>query len=169
MIVWLKFIHVATIAIWCAGLICLPGLYVQRAHLRDEEALYRLQGMARFCYVVLISPAAFVAVGSGTALIFVAGTFEPWFSVKLGFVGLLVVVHILTGLVIIRLFEDGRVYPVWRFLSVTVLTLVTTVLILAVVLAKPDLDFGNWGSLFEPGELGNLFGDRLADLIPWVR
>ena len=26
MIVWLKFAHLAAISLWCAGLICLPGL-----------------------------------------------------------------------------------------------------------------------------------------------
>jgi protoporphyrinogen IX oxidase len=161
-IVALKFIHVAAIAIWCAGLIALPGLYVQRAHVPDRDALYRLQGMVRFAYVVIVSPAAFVAVGSGTALIFVAQTFEAWFSAKLFFVGLLVAVHILTGLVIIRLFEDGEVYPSWRFVAVTGLTVLFTLGILYFVLAKPELDLPE-GGIFEPGALG----DMLGDFIPW--
>ena len=78
-----------------------------------------LHRFVRVCYVVIVSPAAFVAVGTGTALIFVSGTFVPWFTAKLFFVGLLVGVHVLTGLVIVRLFDEGEVYPVWRFLAVT--------------------------------------------------
>lgn len=163
MIVWLKFVHVAAIAIWCAGLIALPGLYVRRARVSAYEDLYRLQGLVRFSYVGVISPAAFVSVGSGIGLIFVAGTFEVWFSMKLIFVGLLVVIHILTGLVIIRLFEEGEVYPIWRFVAVTALTVVATLGILYFVLAKPDLEMPSNG-LFRPGALRDLLGG----FIPWA-
>lgn len=137
--IWLKFLHFAAIAIWSAGLICLPGLYVQRAHVPDEPSKHRLQALVRFFYVVIISPAAFIAVGSGTALIFVREPFEAWFSLKLAFVGALVMIHIFTGLVIIRLFDDGRTYPVWRFAAATTLTVAVVGVILVVVLAKPDL------------------------------
>ena len=88
--VWLKFIHMAAISIWCGGLICLPGLYAQRHNVETDDALYRLQGLVRFAYVSLISPAAFVAVGSGIVLFFLQGTFVEWFSLKMAFVGVLV-------------------------------------------------------------------------------
>ena len=133
--VWVKLLHIATIAIWSAGLVCLPALYVRRAHVSNQTSLHRLQAMVRFLYVVVISPAAFLAVGSGTALIFMRDTFETWFSLKLGFVGMMVALHILTGLVIIRLFEEGNVYPVWRFVAVTVGTVLVVTIILSVVLA----------------------------------
>lgn len=162
--VWLKFLHIAAISIWTAGLICLPGLYVQRAHVEDDQALYRLQGLVRFAYVSLISPAAYVAVGSGIGLIFLQGTFAPWFSLKLAFVGVLVVAHILTGLVIIRLFEKGEIYPPWRFVAVTAFTVLVVLAILFVVLAKPPLHF-DWlpANLFRPGSLG----EHLRQFIPW--
>lgn len=151
--IWLKSLHIATIAIWSAGLICLPGLYLQRAHVPNDQSLHRLQAMVRFLYVAIVSPAAFVAVGSGTALIFLRETFEPWFSVKLTVVGAMVVAHILTGLVIIRLFEEGNVYPVWRFVAVTLATLLIVGAILAVVLAKPDLPHLLPEAMSEPGAL----------------
>lgn len=166
MILWLKFAHVAAIAIWSAGLICLPWLYVQRPDTRDTPEIYRLQALVRFAYVALISPAAFVAVGTGIGLIFVAGTFEAWFSLKLVLVGALVGVHILTGLVIIKLFEEGEAYPRWRFVLVTVATVAIVVAILVVVSAKPIFDFAFLGEfLATPGALGEWGGD----LIPWVR
>jgi protoporphyrinogen IX oxidase len=164
MIVWLKFIHVTTIAIWCAGLICLPGLYVQRAHLPNRDALHRLQGFVRFSYVVLISPAAFVAIATGTALIFVAETFEAWFTAKLFFVGLLVGIHVLTGLVIVRLFEEGEIYPAWRFVAVTVLTVLVTLAILFFVLGKPAIDLDILpADLHQPGALRRI----VLNLLPW--
>lgn len=157
--IWLKFLHVAAIAVWSAGLICLPGLYVRRARVPDDEALHRLQALVRFLYVGIISPAAFVAVGSGTALIFLLGTFEPWFSLKLLFVGVMVVIHILTGLVIIRLFEEGRLYPVWRFVVATAGSLVAVCAVLLVVLAKPALPDLLPPVLGEPGGLRDLAVD----------
>jgi putative membrane protein len=163
--IWLKFLHVTAIAVWSAGLISLPGLYLRRAHVRDEDALHRLQALVRFLYVRIVSPAAFIAVGSGTALIFLRGTFEPWFSVKLLLVGVLVFGHILTGLVIIRLFEEGNVYPVWRFLTVTVVSVVVVFAILFVVLGKPAFPDVVPAAMREPGALS----DIVRDLNPFQR
>lgn len=161
--IWLKFLHVAAIAVWSAGLLCLPGLYVRRAKIPPGDALHRLQALVRFLYVAVVSPAAFVAVGSGTALIFLRETFEPWFSLKLLFVGLLVLAHIVIGLVIVRLFEAGNVYPVWRFVTVTVATLGIVAAILLVVLAKPVLPDLVPDVLRAPGGLSGL----VADLNPF--
>lgn len=163
--IWLKFLHVTAIAVWSAGLISLPGLYLRRAHVADEDALHRLQALVRFLYVRIVSPAAFIAVGSGTALIFLRGTFEPWFSVKLLLVGVLVVGHILTGLVIIRLFEEGNVYPVWRFLTVTIVSIVVVFATLFVVLGKPAFPDVFPAAMREPGALR----DIVLDLNPFQR
>lgn len=156
--IWLKFIHIAAISVWSAGLICLPGLYVQRAHVPNEASLHRLQALVRFAYVAVISPAAFLAVASGTALIFARETFEAWFSLKLALVGVLVTVHILTGLVIIRLFDAGNVYPVWRFAAVTVATVLVVTAILAIVLGRPQFPDLLPAVLSEPGGLRDLVG-----------
>lgn len=154
--IWLKVVHLAAIAIWSGGLICLPGLYVQRAHVPDRQSLHRLQAMVRFLYVAVMSPAAFVAIGSGIALIFLRQTFENWFSLKLALVGVMVMIHILTGLVVIRLFDKGQVYPVWRFVAVTVFTVAVVSAILTVVLAKPDVPNLLPRAMSEPGALGRL-------------
>ena len=163
MVALLKLVHVAAISIWAAGLISLPGLYVQRVHVSDKDSLYRLQKMVRFAYVTIISPAAFVAVASGTALIFGQQVYAPWFSLKLLFVAVLVILHVLTGLVIIRLFREGEVYPVWRFILVTAITGVIIAAILFIVLAKPDLDVAFPDSLTQPGGLRTL----IQQFSPW--
>jgi len=164
-VVWLKFIHVTAIAIWSAGLICLPGLYLQRAHLPGGAPLHRLQALVRFLYVKAMSPAAFAGIASGTGLIFLRETWAPWFGVKLLFVGVLATLHILAGLVIIRLFKEGQIYPLWRFAAVTALILVTVTVILFLVLAKPDIPSVVPASMHEPGALGRLLGG----LIPFPR
>lgn len=161
----LKFAHIATIAIWASGLICMPFLFRQRPDLAEDRDLHRMHAMVRFFYVVILSPAAFVAIGTGTALIFVQQTFDVWFSIKLFFVGLLVAIHILTGLVILRLFEEAEHYPTWRYVAVTTVTTLVATAIIAVVSAKPEIDaLGFAGDLFVPGGLG----ERLEPLIRLV-
>lgn len=166
-IFWLKIIHIAAVSIWMAGLVSLPGLYVQRRQAGEGEALFRLQRFVRFAYVVLMSPAAFVAVGSGIGLIFARDVFAPWMSAKLALVGALVLVHTLTGLVIIRLFDEGEVYPVWRFIGATAVSLLLILGVLLLVLAKPHFEFSELlpDMLSEPGALR-----QLADAInPWAK
>ena len=156
--VWMKFLHITAISVWCGSLICLPGLYVQRTHVANEASLHRLHGLVRFLYVAVTSPAAFVGIASGTALVFLRETYQPWFAAKLAFVGLLATIHALTGLVIIRLFDEGEVYPVWRFVAVTALTLLTVSVVLFLVLSKPDLPSVLPAALAEPGALRRIIG-----------
>ncbi len=167
MVPWLKFIHIAAIAIWSAGLISIPGLCLQRAHVTSKHQLIRLQHTVRFAFVALISPAAFIAVASGTALIFLEQLFIPWLSVKLACVGALVFIHTLTGLVIIRLFRDGEIYPLWRFVATTAITLLVILAILYFVLVKPDLNLEKMlpKALSEPGALERL----VHDINPWMK
>lgn len=162
---WLKFIHVATIALWSAGLIALPFLYRQRRGL-EGEALHRLHAFTRFFYVALVSPAAFVAIGSGTVLIFLMGTYEAWFSAKLLAVAMMTGIHIFSGLMILRLFEPGQYYPAWRFALIVPLTLLVIASILFLVLGKPRLDWPDFlAELFTPGRLGEI----VAPFIAWMK
>lgn len=164
MIALLKFVHITAIAIWTAGLISLPSLYVQRAHVENDDALYRMQRMTRFAFVALISPAAFIAVSSGIALSFLREVFSPWFSWKLAFVGLLAMFHVFSGLVVIRLFREGEVYPVWRFVLATASCCAVVVAILTLVLAKEAPDFSLPPIMSEPGGLKRL----LDPFNPWA-
>ena len=163
MIAVLKFLHIATIAIWTAGLISLPSLYVQRASVKDDVTLFRMQRMTRFAFVALISPAAFVAVASGIALSFLRDVFSAWFSWKLAFVGLLALFHVFSGLVVIRLFREGEVYPAWRFVLATASCCAVVMAILVLVLAKEAPAISLPAVMSEPGGLKRL----LDPITPW--
>lgn len=154
--IWLKALHLVAIAIWSAGLVCLPGLYARRRS-GDRALQQQLPRLVRFLYVGILSPAAFVAIGSGTALIFLRQPYHPWFSIKLALVGLLVVAHIINGLVIVRLFEAGNLFPFWRFLALAALTLAVVLAILFVVLAKPEFSDMLPAAFGEPGGLRRIF------------
>lgn len=164
-VILLKFVHIVAIALWSVGLLSLPFLYLQRRKLADTD-LYRLHNFTRFLYIRFVSPAAFIAIAFGIVLIFMQETFEPWFSVKLALVGMLVIIHVMNGLMILRLFEPGKRYPYWRFVAVTVLTLLVIAGILAVVLGRPEWSAADWiDALFVPGALGEM----LPDFIAWWR
>ena len=163
MVALFKFIHIAAISIWVAGLISLPSLYVQRAHVKSDDELFTLQKIVRYSYVAILSPAAFIAVGTGTVLIFLQATYGTWFNYKLALIAALVGIHVATGLVIIRLFNEGEIYPVWRFVAVTVVTAIIGAAILYIVLAKPEIAVPLPDWFYEPGGLKKM----AEDISPW--
>lgn len=163
--IWLtKLVHLTAISIWAGGLVVLPFLMVQRRGLTDAQ-LHRLHRMVRTLYVGILSPAAFAAIASGTALIFLQATFVEWFSIKLVMVGMLAALHVWAGLLILRVFDaDGRIGR-GTALSMTVATLGTVAGVLVVVLWKPGIDaMALAPGLFRPGRLGEI----LAPVTAWV-
>lgn len=160
----LKFIHLAAIAVWSAGLIVLPFMLQQRAALADGPELDRLHRFTRLVFVGLTSPAAFVAISSGTALIFLQTTFVEWFSLKMVLVGLMTMLHVVAGLVMAHLYEPGGRFGSLSFVALTTGYIVLIVAILWLVLAKPDIDSNSFATkLFSPGGLQMLFDQRRAD------
>ncbi len=93
-----KLIHIAAIAVWAAGLLYLPGLFA--AHPRSaasEAAFRRLRQQTRLVYVGLMSPAAVLAVLSGTVLVFLAASLGGWIVLKLLAVSGMVMLHVYMG------------------------------------------------------------------------
>lgn len=166
-VVWLKLLHVVALAVWSGGILMMPILLGQRQRAGEGPALHRLHLFTRFAYISVISPAAFVAIGSGTALILVRDLYVPWFALKLLFVGLLVFLHVWIGLLVLSVFDEGERFAGWRvYASVGTLSGVMTA-IFWVVLAKPDIrldvlpDF-----LFQPGGLRSFAADIIPGLTP---
>jgi putative membrane protein len=152
---FLKFVHLATIALWSGGLIALPFLFWQRRTLEAGLDLDRLHRVVRLVYVELTSPAAFIAIASGTALIFLQATFAEWFSLKMLLVGIMAMLHVVAGLVLVQLFlPEGR-FSRLSYLALTSAYIVVITAIIWVVLAKPHIDANQIAvHLFEPGGLG---------------
>jgi protoporphyrinogen IX oxidase len=156
MIVWLKSLHIVALIVWCAGLLVLPSLYAMRNRMREPK-LHELHRMARAVFINITSPAAFVAVVAGTALIFLRDVFTVWMALKLLAVGVLVALHVREGYVLLNLFErDGR-YARWRQVVATSSTVTVIAAILWLVLAKPHFDVRDapdW--MLRPGGLQSL-------------
>ena len=68
--VWLKFLHIAALAVWMAGLLYLPALLCAHRRINDRQDFARVRMASRFVYLLIASPAACIAVGAGTALLF---------------------------------------------------------------------------------------------------
>jgi putative membrane protein len=160
---FLKFIHVATIAVWSGGLIVLPYLFWQRRGLPGGEDLERLHRMTRFVYVAMTSPAALIAIASGTALIFLQATFREWFTLKMLLVAGMVMLHVLGGLVGKRVFAPQGRFGSGLCVALTGAYVVLIVAIIWVVLAKPVIDARHLaGDLFQPGALEPLLRQLLG-------
>lgn len=160
MTVFLKFAHLAAIAIWSGGLLVLPFLFWQRGTVADGPDLDRLHRITRFVYVGMTSPAAVIAIGSGTALIFLQATFQEWFSLKMVLVGAMVMLHVVAGLVLGYLFLPSRRFSLFSHLALTSAYLVLVSAIIWIVLAKPHIDSNAFApGVFEPGALGQFFSD----------
>jgi protoporphyrinogen IX oxidase len=135
-------------------------MFWQRQTLIVGAELDRLHRMTRFVYVEIASPAAVIAIGSGTALIFLQATFKEWFSAKMALVAALAMLHVVAGLVLGRLFlEHGRFGRV-SYLALSSAYIVLITAIIWIVLAKPHIDSGQFATaLFRPGALGQFFAD----------
>lgn len=159
---WLKFIHIAGIAIWVAGLLYLSALLASHDKVRDQQEFARIRMASRFAYMGLISPAAFLAIAAGTALLFVADALHPWMFVKLAGVAVLIVVHVQYAYVLTNLAEEGARGPTVRIRIMVTATILAAISIVALALSKPPIagDFlPDW--LSEPG-----FLKRPADPAP---
>ena len=158
MTTFLKFVHLAAIAVWSGGLIGLPFLFWQRRALTAGSDLDRLHRIARLVYVELTSPAAFIAIGSGTALIFLQATFEEWFSLKMLLVAIMAMLHVVAGLVLLHLFSPQGRFGRFSYVALTSAYVVLIAAILWIVLAKPHIDSNQFAAhLFEPGALARIW------------
>lgn len=154
MIALLKAVHIPALLIWSAGLLYLPALLLAHCRATDATDLTRLLWASRFAHTGIMSPAGFVAIGSGTALLFVAPAFEGWMFLKLALVWCLVVVHLRLAAVVRALSADGRRPPRLRLLGLSGAVLAAIGGILWLVLAEPSIPadrLPDW--MLEPGGL----------------
>jgi uncharacterized membrane protein len=136
----LKALHILALATWCGTLLVMPTLFRLRGQATSAEQARDLHTFTRAVFAGIGSPAAVLAVGTGTALIFVGEVFAPWMLTKLAVVGALVALHVRTGFVLLHLFRAWRGYAPWRQAAATTATAAVLAAILLLVLAKPRFD-----------------------------
>jgi len=139
MIAALKFLHIAALLCWCAALIALPVLLAQYRHARGQARFTEFRQMTHFGYIGFACPAAVIAIGAGTALIFAAGLNDSWLMVKLVFVAGMALVHAWLGHLILQSGERKGRYKMPPPLIALVLVLPQMAVVFWLVLAKADL------------------------------
>ncbi len=133
----LKALHIAALLLWCAGLIALP-LMLGKHRVGERQADYaRLRLLTHRSYTFLVTPAAVVAIGAGTALIFLRAAFVPWMFAKLVAVGLLVALHALVGHTVVQMSERRGEYAPPSSAPLIAVSIATMVAVLLLVLGKP--------------------------------
>lgn len=151
-----KSVHIAALCVWCAGLIALPLMLARHNPAVSSEDYTLIRRATHHTYTLCVTPAAVLAVIAGTWLIFLRGTFAPWFYLKLVFVALLVVAHAWIGHILEKVAEEpGEHTPPEPYLPMA-LVLLPVLAILVLVLGKPALGwivFPDWLTQPRNGQL----------------
>lgn len=135
---WIKFVHLAALSAWCACLVALPSLLATIPVTEGRVARRRLRAATRFVYIAIASPAAVLAVVSGTALIHLMNVYAPWFFVKLTLVAAMVLFHAACGKLVLVLREQPKSWAPAVLLAMAVLPCLLIPAVLWLVLAQPQ-------------------------------
>lgn len=101
---WLKMLHVAAIISWCGLLLYLPAVIAQAAGRGAiDETPMSVRHLPHRLFTLVATPAALLAIGSGSAIILLEQPLGIWLILKLVAVTGMVVCHVLAGLLIVRL------------------------------------------------------------------
>lgn len=135
---WLKLLHIVAIASWCGLLLYLPALVVTNSHLRNWHGP-ELDGhvFARYLFTHGATPAALVAIFTGTLLFVKDVTTDGWMVLKLFSVAGLVLCHVACGFLVLRAEEQPAVSRVGTSSAVGVGMVLFMLLTLGLVLGRP--------------------------------
>lgn len=101
---WLKLFHISAVIVWCGSLMYLPSLVRSSV---DRGSVRALRQWPRHVFIGVATPAALLAIGSGTVIFVADALVTTWLIYKLVFVGLLVLGHGVCGMLVLRA-EAGR-------------------------------------------------------------
>jgi uncharacterized membrane protein len=136
---WLKLLHIGAVVVWCGALLYLPPMIAAattgRPGARDVQAPW--PSLPRGVFNALATPAALLAIASGTLIFVTQGPLAPWLMFKLAGVGVLVLGHGACGVLLLRAerAQHRGVRPACS--AVTVLTVLCLLGIAWLVLRKP--------------------------------
>ena len=143
---WVLVLHIIALLVWSGALLYLPALVAATLAGRAGplERPDEHPSLARFVHTHIATPAALLAILSGTAVFLLEGTVEVWLMAKLTLVSGVVVCHALSGLLILRAERaaGGRT-GLWAWLLASVLCVLMTAIIW-LVLAKPAVEAPPW-------------------------
>ena len=136
-IAWLKALHIASMLFWSASLFYLPGLLAAHPRTKAPADFHRLRLITRMAFIGIASPAAIIAIISGSALIYVAAAHGGWLALKLTAVALMAVFHVYCGTLVARFrYHPARPRPAFLY-ALTGVPVVLVAIVFYLVLGKP--------------------------------
>lgn len=138
---WIKFVHIVALVCWCGALLYLPLLLAQSARLSSGASLFNADAppMPRFVYNSLVTPAALLAIASGTLLFLVHGLASGWLVLKLLAVAGMVLAHGFNGWLVLRLEHGYAQGVVMGAMAALGLAATCMLVVVGLVLVKPSL------------------------------
>ena len=136
---WLKLLHISAVVVWCGALLYLPALIAAAttAPSAARDVQPRWSSLPRRVFIGLATPAALLAIVSGTLIFVSQGLLAPWLMFKLGGVGLLVLGHGACGLLVLRSERGQRRGVRLACQGILILTVLCLLGIAWLVLRKP--------------------------------
>jgi len=135
--IWLLLLHISAVLCWCGSLLYLPALIAGTVSKQADMEREHQQALMFVVYRLFSTPAALLAVASGTALFMTGGITAHWLILKLSLVSVLVMCHALTGwIMLLTQTMPGKIIK----LSCVLLRIGLAILISAIVwlvLSKP--------------------------------
>ncbi|SNY43959.1 Uncharacterized membrane protein [Arsukibacterium tuosuense] len=140
--VWLLFLHIASLVTWAAAL-CILLVLMSRTGAGLQTGS-KVDTLERVWFTRLASPAGLVAIISGTAIFAFSSNFSSWLLLKLTLVTALVICHVLAGLLILYSQRPEASGIAGKCQAVLSIVLVLLLSIIVLVLLKPQLDALRW-------------------------
>ncbi|PKP83371.1 MAG: hypothetical protein CVT79_00785 [Alphaproteobacteria bacterium HGW-Alphaproteobacteria-18] len=142
MIAFLKAGHIASLSLWCAGLLALPiilQVYGRRGKTHTQAGFGEFRQVLHVGYTRVVTPAAVIAIIFGTVLIVQLQLRADWLMAKLAVVAMMVLLHAWLGHMILKTTEGRGSYQMPSPLFAVPCGILLIFLALVLVLAKPDL------------------------------
>lgn len=100
---WLKLLHISAVIVWSGSLLYMAAAITTATAAAAPVAVDPLRHrLLRSLFTLVATPAALLAIGSGTAVFLLHGPIAIWLFTKLAVVGLLVLGHGVCGMLILR-------------------------------------------------------------------
>lgn len=101
---WLKLLHISAVIVWCGALLYLSAHITADARSRSNGTAPASAGtqLLRAFFTGVATPAALIAITTGTWLFATGGPLAPWLMAKLVLVGLLALGHGVCGMLVLR-------------------------------------------------------------------
>lgn len=137
---WAMAAHIASLGLWSAALLIMAGLYARPPQEQDRAELHRHALMCRYTFMMLGSPAAVLAILTGSALVVLRGVEGSWLLAKLAVVAVMALYHVYCGHLLHEQQHAALPEPAaWRRVLLLLVPLVFISTIFVLVLAKPNV------------------------------